>query len=156
MCRNCCGMLYQAWSACHRWRRTARNLYARVALDPKAEVWYSQSLDNSLANYDFTAIMAMPYMEKAADHAKFFRDLIARVNERPGAMSRVVFELQTVDWAKSDTPISMTELTDTIKSLYEQGVQHVAYYPDMLFENHPDWSQMRHTFALKPPVAAPQ
>lgn len=136
--------------------KTARNLYARVALDPKAEVWYSQSLDNSLANYDFTAIMAMPYMEKAPDHAKFFRDLIARVNERPGAMSRVVFELQTVDWAKGDTPISMTELTATIKSLYDQGVQHIAYYPDMLFENHPDWSQMRHTFALKPPIAAPQ
>ena len=47
--------------------KTARNLYARVVLDPKAEVWYSQAFENSLANYDFTAIMAMPYMEKAAD-----------------------------------------------------------------------------------------
>ena len=54
--------------------KVARNLYARVALNPKAEVWYSQSLDNSLASYDFTAIMAMPYMEQAADPAAFFRD----------------------------------------------------------------------------------
>ena len=136
--------------------KTARNMYARVVLDPKAEVWYSQSLDNSLANYDFTAIMAMPYMEKAADHAQFFKDLIARVNERPGAMSRVVFELQTIDWANGDKPIPIEELTDTIRSLYAQGVQHVAYYPDMLFENHPDWRPMRHTFALKPAVAPPQ
>ena len=136
--------------------KTARNMYARVVLDPKAEVWYSQSLDNSLANHDFTAIMAMPYMEKAADHAQFFKDLIARVNERPGAMSRVVFELQTIDWANGDKPIPIEELTDTIRSLYAQGVQHVAYYPDMLFENHPDWSPMRHTFALKPAVAPPQ
>lgn len=136
--------------------KTARNMYARVVLDPKAEVWYSQSLDNSLANYDFTAIMAMPYMEKAADHAQFFKDLIARVNERPGAMSRVVFELQTIDWANGDKPLPIEELTDTIRSLYAQGVQHVAYYPDMLFENHPDWSPMRHTFALKPAVAPPQ
>ncbi|MFT3725454.1 MAG: poly-beta-1,6-N-acetyl-D-glucosamine N-deacetylase PgaB [Hyphomonadaceae bacterium] len=135
--------------------KTARNLYARVVLDPKAEVWYSQAFENSLANYDFTAIMAMPYMEGATDHAQFFKDLIARVKDRPGAMSRVVFELQTVDWAHDDKPIPVQELTDTIKSLYEQGVEHVAYYPDMLFENHPEWSPMRHTFAIKPDVPKP-
>jgi biofilm PGA synthesis lipoprotein PgaB len=129
--------------------KTARNLYARVVLDPKAEVWYSQALENSLANYDFTAIMAMPYMEGAKDPAQFFKDLIARIKSRPGAMQRVVFELQTVDWTKGDKPIPIEELTATIKSLYEQGVEHIAYYPDMLFENHPDWSPMRHTFALK-------
>ena len=135
--------------------KTARNLYARVVLDPKAEVWYSQAFENSLANYDFTAIMAMPYMEGATDHAQFFKDLIARVKDRPGAMSRVVFELQTVDWAHDDRPIPVQELTDTIKSLYDQGVEHIAYYPDMLFENHPEWSPMRHTFAIKPDVPKP-
>lgn len=135
--------------------KTARNLYARVVLDPKAEVWYSQAFENSLANYDFTAIMAMPYMESAADHAQFFKDIITRVNSRPGAMSRVVFELQTVDWAHGDKPIPVQELTDTIKSLYDQGVEHVAYYPDMLFENHPEWSPMRHTFAIKPDRPTP-
>ena len=59
--------------------KVARNLYARVALNPKAEVWYSQSLENSIARYDFTAIMAMPYMEKAADPAAFFHDLVNAV-----------------------------------------------------------------------------
>ncbi len=135
--------------------KVARNIYAQVVLNPKAEVWYSQAFENSLTNYDFTAIMAMPYMEKAADHAKFFRDLIARVNSRPGAMSRVVFELQTVNWENGDKPLPIAEITATIKSLYEQGVQHIAYYPDMLFENHPDWSPMRHTFALKPTLSQP-
>jgi biofilm PGA synthesis lipoprotein PgaB len=135
--------------------KVARNIYAQVVLNPKAEVWYSQAFENSLTNYDFTAIMAMPYMEKAADHAKFFRDLIARVNSRPGAMSHVVFELQTVNWEDGDKPLPIAEITATIKSLYEQGVQHIAYYPDMLFANHPEWSPMRHTFALKPPLAQP-
>jgi biofilm PGA synthesis lipoprotein PgaB len=136
--------------------KTARNLYARVVLDPKAEIWYSQALENSLTNYDFTAIMAMPYMEGATDHAQFFRDLIDRVKSRRGAMSRVVFELQTVDWAHDDKPIPIDELTSTIKSLYDQGVEHIAYYPDMLFENHPDWSPMRHTFAIKPSMPMPR
>ena len=44
--------------------KVARNLYARVALEPRAESWYAQSLDNSVARFDFTAIMAMPYMER--------------------------------------------------------------------------------------------
>lgn len=136
--------------------KTARNIYAQVVLNPRAEVWYSQAFENSLKNYDFTAIMAMPYMEKAADHAQFFRDLIARVKSRPGAMSRVVFEIQTVNWEDGDKPLPINEITATIKSLYEQGVQHIAYYPDMLFENHPEWSPMRHTFALKPAISKPQ
>ncbi len=135
--------------------KTARNLYARVVLDPKSEVWYSQAFENSLANYDFTAIMAMPYMEGVKDPTQFYKELVARVKSRPGAMSRVVFELQTVDWAHDEKPIPIEELTATIKSLYEQGVEHVAYYPDMLFENHPDWSPMRHTFALKPNAPRP-
>lgn len=135
--------------------KVARNIYAQVVLNPKAEVWYSQAFENSLTNYDFTAIMAMPYMEKAADHAKFFRDLIERVNSRPGGMSRVVFELQTVNWEDGDKPLPIAEITATIKSLYDQGVQHIAYYPDMLFENHPEWSPMRHTFALKPMLSQP-
>lgn len=117
---------------------TARNLYARVALNPRAEVWYSQALDNSLAHYDFTAIMAMPYMEQAKDPAAFFHDLVAAVNDRPGAMSRVVFELQTVDWREGNRLIPSTELADTIRQLYAMGVQHVAFYPEMLFHDHPD------------------
>jgi biofilm PGA synthesis lipoprotein PgaB len=128
--------------------RTARNLYARVALTPKAEVWYSQSLDNSTARYDFTAIMAMPFMEKAADPAAFFRELVAAVNDR-GAMRKVVFELQTVDW-RDDRPVPTRELADTVASLYAMGVQHVAYYPDRPFGNHPDPAVMRAVLSTKP------
>ena len=132
---------------------TARNLYARVVLNPKAEVWYSQALENSLRSYDFTAIMAMPYMEQAADKNAFFDELVSKVEDRPGAMDHVVFELQTVDWRRDSAPIPVDELTGTIKRLYDQGVMHIAYYPDMLFDNHPDPAKMRATFALKPDVA---
>lgn len=118
--------------------KTARNLYARVALNPKAEVWYSQSLDNSLAHYDFTALMAMPYMEKASDAAGFFHDLVNAVEDRPGAMDKVVFELQTVDWRDNNRAIPSRELADTVKSLYGMGVQHVGFYPEMLHDDHPD------------------
>jgi biofilm PGA synthesis lipoprotein PgaB len=132
---------------------TARNLYARVVLNPKAEVWYSQALENSLANYDFTAIMAMPYMEQAADNATFYKDLVAHVEAYPGAMQKVVFELQTVDWRRNGQMLPEQELTDTVRSLYDMGVEHIAYYPDLLFNNHPATAPMRATFALKSDAA---
>jgi biofilm PGA synthesis lipoprotein PgaB len=131
---------------------TARNMYAQVVLNPKAEVWYSQALENSLAHYDFTAIMAMPYMEKATDHKAFFRGLVDRVNEHPGAMGKVVFELQSVDWRKDSKPIPSEEITGWIKSLYDMGVEHIGWYPDQFFDNHPNPTLMRNTLALKPDV----
>jgi poly-beta-1,6-N-acetyl-D-glucosamine N-deacetylase len=130
--------------------KVARNLYARVVLNPKAEVWYSQSLDNSVARYDFTAIMAMPFMERAPDPAAFFHALVDAVNDRPGAMKKVVFELQTVDWREGNRPIPSRELADTIRTLYGMGVQHVGYYPDDPFGGHPDPAVVRPVLDGKP------
>jgi biofilm PGA synthesis lipoprotein PgaB len=129
--------------------RTARNLYARVALNPRSETWYSQSLDNSLANYDFTAIMAMPYMENETDATAFYQDLVAKVKEKPNAMSKVIFELQTIDW-RDNHLIPSQELADTISSLYTLGVRHVAYYPDNMHHEHPDPAILKPVFNSKP------
>lgn len=129
--------------------KVARNLYARVALSPKAEVWYSQSLDNSIAHYDFTAIMAMPLMEKAPDADAFFHDLVRAVDDRD-AMKKVVFELQTVDWRDGNAPIPSKDLADEIRKLYAMGVQHIAYYPDVLFANQPEALVMKGAFDVKP------
>ncbi|MBS0193260.1 MAG: poly-beta-1,6-N-acetyl-D-glucosamine N-deacetylase PgaB [Proteobacteria bacterium] len=137
--------------------KTARNLYASVVLNPKSEVWYSQSLDNSLANYDYTAIMAMPYMEQAPDPTAFYKALVDKVNEHPGAMPRVVFELQSVDWRHDDAPIPSPQLADTMRQLYAWGVQNIAYYPDNVFKNVPNPAAIRPVFDSKPnnPVPAP-
>jgi biofilm PGA synthesis lipoprotein PgaB len=129
--------------------KVARNLYARVALQPRAESWYAQSLDNSIARYDFTAIMAMPYMEKATDPEAFFRDIVGAVGRR-GAMKKVVFELQSVDWKDGNRPIPTEELADTIRALYALGVQHVAYYPDVPFREHPDARILRPALDARP------
>ncbi|HEV2607980.1 MAG TPA: poly-beta-1,6-N-acetyl-D-glucosamine N-deacetylase PgaB, partial [Xanthomonadaceae bacterium] len=130
--------------------KTARNLYASVVLNPKAEVWYSQSLDNSLTNYDYTAIMAMPYMENAADPTAFYKQLVDKVSEHPGAMPKVVMELQTVDWRHDDAPIPSPEIADTIRQLYAWGVQNIAYYPDNVFKNIPNPASLRPVFDSKP------
>lgn len=127
---------------------TARNLYAQVALKPYAENWYSQSLEESLRRYDFTAIMAMPYMEQAPNNAQFYQDIVNRVKKYPNGIKKTVFELQAVDW-RSNQKIPSDEMAKTIQSLYEQGAMHVAYYPDDPIKDHPDSSVMRKAFDLK-------
>jgi poly-beta-1,6-N-acetyl-D-glucosamine N-deacetylase len=122
---------------------TARNLYASVALKPYSQTWYSQSLDSSLQHYDYTAIMAMPYMEQAPDPEAFLRGIFDAVAAHPGAMSKVVFELQSVNWRNNDQPLPGDELFDTIRLLYSWGVRNVGYYPDDLFHNSPDVKKMR-------------
>lgn len=128
---------------------TARNMYAQVVLNPYAETWYSQSLQKSLNRYDFTAIMAMPYMEQAKDKTQFYADIVKRLKQYPNGLSKAVVELQAVDWRKNSTPIPSFELADTIKSLYQQGVMHVGYYPDDPIKGLPDTTIMRKVFDSK-------
>jgi biofilm PGA synthesis lipoprotein PgaB len=135
--------------------KVGRNLYAQVALNPKAEVWYSQALDNSVARYDFTAIEAMPYMERAADRAAFYRDLVRAVEAR-GALRKVVFELQAVDWRDGNRLVPSDELADTVRELYRLGARHVGYYPDALFRDHPTPTVMKMAFDTVPNAAQPR
>ncbi|MFH7764824.1 poly-beta-1,6-N-acetyl-D-glucosamine N-deacetylase PgaB [Acinetobacter sp. BSP-28] len=132
----------------HPFLLTARNLYAQVALKPYAENWYSQSLEQSINRYDFTAIMAMPYMEQATDSDAFYRDIVNRVKQYPNGMKKTVFELQSVNW-RTNQRVPSDEMAKTIESLYTQGVIHEAYYPDDPIQDYPDTHVLRKAFDLK-------
>ncbi len=127
---------------------TARNLYAQVALKPYAENWYSQSLEESLNTYDFTAIMAMPYMEQVQDPTQFYQNIVNRVKSYPNGLKKTVFEIQALNW-RNNQKIPSQEMADTVKSLYQQGALHVAYYPDDPIQDHPDTGIMHQAFATQ-------
>ncbi len=125
--------------------RTARNLYAQVVLNPHAEAWFAQSLDDAIRDYDFTAVMAMPYMEKAADPDQFLSRLVERVKELPGGLDHVLFEIQSTDWSsRQDLPSS--QMADQLRTLYRLGVRHTGYYPDNLHRGTPDPEVLRPVF----------
>lgn len=116
---------------------TARNLYAQVVLNPASEEWFAQSLPNFLATYDFTAIMAMPYMEGAADPEKWLEQLRQEVQDIPGALDKTVFELQSRDW-KTNQPIPTKTLAKQMRQLHLKGVRNFGYYPDDFNTNMPE------------------
>jgi poly-beta-1,6-N-acetyl-D-glucosamine N-deacetylase len=134
----------------HPGMKTARNLYAQVSLNPYAREWYAQDFSESIKRYDYTAIMAMPYMEKASDTKAFYENIVARVKDEECGLERTIMELQTVNWRKNDEPISSVEMSATIQHLYDMGVHHVAYYPDSVFKNVPDADTMKQAFGKKP------
>ena len=122
---------------------TARNLYAQVVLHKKAETWYAQSLESSLAEFDYTAIEAMPYMEQADYHSGFYRDLFDHVKAFPQGLKKTIFELQAKDWRQGGDPVPTPVLANTVCMLYDWGVLNVGYIPDDPYRNSPDLSVLR-------------
>ncbi|MFC7299856.1 poly-beta-1,6-N-acetyl-D-glucosamine N-deacetylase PgaB [Herminiimonas aquatilis] len=117
--------------------QTARNIYAQPVLNPDAEDWFAQTLPSFLATYDYTAIMAMPYMENAAEPTAWLNQLIGKVKQTPGALRTTVFELQSRDW-KTGKPIPSNILAAQLRQLHSAGARNLGYYPDDFHSNQPE------------------
>ena len=116
--------------------KSARNLYAEVVLNPESEAWFSQSLEKFLAGYDYTALMAMPYMEKARDDEEWLERLVGKVAQLPSGLDKTVFELQSVDW-EQEKPVPSKTLARWMALLQRSGVHHFGYYPDDFIQSLP-------------------
>jgi biofilm PGA synthesis lipoprotein PgaB len=127
--------------------KTARNLYAPVALDPATQARFSQSLELSLAHYDYTAILAMPYLEAQSDPLGWLERLAHSVGQHPGGLDKTVFELQSVDW-RSKSTVDSTELRRQMDRLRQLGARHIGYYPDDFIAGHPAIADIRPAMSL--------
>ncbi|MDX8385249.1 MAG: poly-beta-1,6-N-acetyl-D-glucosamine N-deacetylase PgaB, partial [Gallionella sp.] len=128
--------------------KTARNLYAEVALNPDAEEWYAQSLPNFLQNYDYTAVMAMPYMENAEQPMAWLKNLVSEITKQPNALHKTVFELQSFDW-RNGTSIDSVELGEQMKMLQLQQALNFGYYPDDFHNDVPSHQVIRPFMSLQ-------
>ncbi|WP_223668861.1 poly-beta-1,6-N-acetyl-D-glucosamine N-deacetylase PgaB [Kangiella shandongensis] len=115
--------------------RTARNLYARPVINPDARQWFAQDLQLFTEHYDFTAIMAMPYMEQVKDAESWLEDLMRKV-EQTVDKDKVVLELQTIDW-REQKPVADDILLQQMELFMSNGFINYAYYPDDFINNHP-------------------
>ena len=120
----------------------ARNYYAEPILNPDAEAWFAQSLPDALKHFDWVAIMAMPYMEKASDPEAWLSHLVEVVRRTEGADKKVIFELQAKRWSP-DEAIPSSEIAGWMHQLRRDGIRNFGYYPDDPFANHPDVGLIR-------------
>ena len=122
--------------------KTARNLYAPALLNAESERWLAQNYQNCIANYDYTAVMAMPAMENAAHPEEWLKSLVKKAKMTKHGLQKTVFELQAQDW-KLKRPVNTAVLTQQIQVLTDAGAIHVGYYPDDFLSNQPDMETIR-------------
>lgn len=136
-----------------RWRAplmTARNMYAEPVLNPAAEDWFAQSLPAFLGAYDRTAVMAMPYMERARDPDAFLRRIFAQVAAQPGGVAKTVFELQAADWRhRPARPVPAATLRAQLRLLQRLGAHHMGWYPDDFVRGRPEAAVVRDAISAR-------
>ncbi|WP_200763693.1 poly-beta-1,6-N-acetyl-D-glucosamine N-deacetylase PgaB [Nitrosophilus alvini] len=128
--------------------KSARNIYALPVLEPKSEEWFAQSFEKFLKAYDYTAIMAMPYMEKAKNPEIWLEKLIEKVKSYPNGLKKSVFELQSIDW-NHKKPIDTEILVRQMKILQFNRAINFGYYPDDFIKNHPKSSEVHSILSLQ-------
>lgn len=134
--------------------RTARNIFAAPILNPQAEEWFAQNPDDFLAAYDWTAPMAMPYMEGVSrpEAQQWLNQLVDKMAQRPNGLAKSVFEFQARDWRKSVVLGTHTDahgridskvIADWMRQLQVRGAKNFGYYPDDFNHDHPAINHVR-------------
>ena len=127
--------------------KTARNIYANVVLNDNSKEWFNQSYAQMLRSYDYTAVMAMPYMEQVENPMLWLSELTQHAARLDPTFDKTLFELQTVDW-RTQTVISNSILSQQFRLLMRLGVNHIGYYPDKFLDNHPSLFTIKSTISL--------
>lgn len=137
--------------AAEKWRpklKTVRNLYANTVLEPASEAWFAQRLDAFNRAYDYTALMAMPWMENSRRPRHWMQALTAEVKRHDPGFAKTMFELQTVDW-RSRKPISGDVLKRQTRELQAAGVRHLAWYPYDFIADSPSVETAREAISAR-------
>jgi len=127
--------------------KTARNIYANVILNKNSSEWFNQSYPDMLRTYDYTAVMAMPYMEQSNNPRQWLLDLTRNVAIHDPSFNKTLFELQSVDW-RTNSPIPNDTLASQFHLLMRLGVKHIGYYPDKFLDQHPSLDTIRSSISL--------
>lgn len=112
---------------------TARNLYPSIITEPDSEAWFAQNYQQYLAAYDYTVIMAYPYLEKQDKQPLVWLEHLAGSALKDQANARkTIFKLQTYDWNKKRW-LSEKELTQQMTVLKQKNAVNFAFYPENVF-----------------------
>jgi biofilm PGA synthesis lipoprotein PgaB len=129
--------------------KVARSIFSMPILKPESEAWFGQNYQDFLNAYDYTALMAMPYMEKESNASAWLDTLSSKVKENSLGLKKTLFELQTVDWADHNAPIDSRIILEQMRDLSAKGVLHFSLYPDDIFKNHPEINIIKEGISLQ-------
>ncbi|MCX7781807.1 MAG: poly-beta-1,6-N-acetyl-D-glucosamine N-deacetylase PgaB [Negativicutes bacterium] len=114
--------------------KTARNIYSAAVLDPGAVSWLAQDFSDYLATYDYTVIMAYPYLDRAKQPREYLRGLATAALSHADSNPKVIFKLQSYDWS-TKTWIPVKDLAEQVSTLKSLGAANIGYYPIHLYSS---------------------
>jgi biofilm PGA synthesis lipoprotein PgaB len=92
--------------------------------------------------------MAMPLLEGAARPDVWLEALVRTVAAQPGALTKVVFELQSIDWT-TRKPVPDRELAAQLQRLQRLGAVNIGYYPDDFIADRPALATIKPALSLQ-------
>ena len=106
---------------------TMRDIYAGAVLDAQAETWLGQSYEDYLAKYDYTVVMAYPYMDGAENPQEYLREVAKAVKDK-GGVGKTIVKVQSYDW-KKEAWLDGKAFAGQLKTLKQAGMRNLGYYP---------------------------
>ena len=108
-----------------------RDIYAEPVLDPESEEWFAQNYQDYLKNYNYTVVMAYPYMDGEKDPMGYLSNVAAAV-KAAGGTSKTIVKIQTYDWNK-ERWLSRQVFNQQLQTLKKGGMLHLGYYPNTFY-----------------------
>lgn len=111
-----------------------RDIYTDPVLHPESVEWFAQDYQDFLKNYDFTVVMAYPYMDKADDTVEYLQSIGAAI-KRAGGADKSIIKIQSYDWDK-ERWIGAKNFKSQMGALEKAGFHNLGYYPNTFY----DWA----------------
>lgn len=108
--------------------KTARNIYPSLLTEPKSQLWFAQSMDTFIENYDYTVVMVYPAMEQAKDPLEWVENISKIAMNYPNSREKIILKLQNYDW-RTESWIAPEILQKEIQIMKNIGAINFAYYP---------------------------
>lgn len=108
-----------------------RDIYTAPVQDKKSTAWFAQDYQDFLASYDYTVVMAYPYMDNAESPTSYLQGIASAVKSAGGA-ERSIVKIQSYDW-KNERWIGAENFKQQLQTLERAGLKNLGYYPNTFY-----------------------
>ncbi len=105
-----------------------RDIYTDPVLDPASESWFAQNYKDFLKDYDYTVVMAYPYMDEADDADAYLKNIADHV-KAAGGNDKTIVKIQSYDWS-DNTWVDGETFLHQLNLLKKLGIRNMGYYPN--------------------------
>ena len=109
-----------------------RDIYAEAVTNPESQEWFAQSYPDYLKRYDYTVVMAYPYMDKEENPKEALAD-VAKAVKQAGGNDKTIVKVQTYDWSKEKW-LSGKEVREELNTLKKEGTRNRGVYPHTFYK----------------------